>query len=162
MKNRIAFTLILAVFLAGCAPNTPARGESTPFVITAEVSTAVAEPIDPNATAVPFPTPEPPTVIPTWPAASLSPTQLKYRILDEFPDFFFCDPDFYPIACEGEIVLALQRFPLQQANHDPYPICQLLIGRFLWASINRIMPHSMGSSIHSICKGIRAQTYFID
>lgn len=120
MKNRIAFTLILAVFLAGCAPNTPASGEATPFVITAEVSTAVAEPIDPSSTQIPFPTPEPPTAIPTLPSASLSPTQLKYRVLDEFPDFFFCDPDFYPVAREDEMVLALQRFSELQANGEEF------------------------------------------
>jgi hypothetical protein len=120
MKNRIAFTLILAVFLAGCAPNTPASGESTPFVITAEVGTAVAEPVDPSGTVGPFPTPEPPTAIPTLPSASLSPAQLKYRVLDEFPDFFFCDPDFYPVAREDEMVLALQRFSELQANGEEF------------------------------------------
>jgi len=120
MKNRIAFTLILAVFLAGCAPNTPASGEATPFVITAEVGTAVAEPVDPSGTVGPFATPEPPTAIPTLPSASLSPTQLKYRVLDEFPDFFFCDPDFYPVAREDEMVLALQRLSELQANSEEF------------------------------------------
>jgi hypothetical protein len=31
-------------------------------------------------------------------------------VLDQFPDFFFCYPDFYPIAREDEMVLAQQRF----------------------------------------------------
>jgi hypothetical protein len=120
MKNRIAFTIILAVFLTACGPTPEGSSVSTPIEITAEVSTAIAEPIDPNATAVSFPTPEPPTAIPTLPAASLSPTELKYKILDEFPDFFFCDPDFYPIAREDEMTLALQRFPESRANTEEF------------------------------------------
>jgi hypothetical protein len=122
MKIPIAFTVMLAVCLTACAPIIPASGESTPtsIEITAEVSTAIAEPVDPNSTSVPFPTPEPPTAIPTLPAASLSPTELKYRILDAYPDFFFCDPDFYPIAREDEMVLALQRFPELQANPEEF------------------------------------------
>jgi len=120
MQNRIAFTLILAIFLAGCAPNAPASGVSTPVEITAEVSTAIAEPIDPSSTQVPFPTPEPPTLIPTLPSGTLSPTALKYAVLSQFPNFFFCDPDFYPVAREDELTLALQRFPELQANQEEF------------------------------------------
>ena len=120
MKNRIAFTLILAIFLAGCGPNAPASGVSTPIEITAEVGTAIAEPIDPSSTQVSFPTAGLPTPIPTLPSGSLSPTELKYAILAQFPDFFFCDPDFYPIAREDEMTLALQRFPELQANQEEF------------------------------------------
>ena len=120
MKNRIAFTLILAIFLAGCGPNAPTSGVSTPVEITAEVSTAIAEPIDPSNTQVSFPTAGPPTPIPTLSSGSLSPTELKYAILAQFPDFFFCDPDFYPVAREDELVLAQQRFPELQANQDEF------------------------------------------
>jgi hypothetical protein len=120
MKKLIAFTVALAVFLAACAPVTQGSGVATPVEITAEVSTAIAEPVDPNSTAAPFPTPEPPTAIPTLPAASLSPTELKYKVLEKFPDFFFCDPDFYPVAREDEMVLALQRFPELQANQEEF------------------------------------------
>ena len=120
MQNRIAFTLILAIFLAGCGPNAPASGVSTPVEITAEVSTAIAEPIDPSSTQVPFPTPEPPTLIPTLPSGTLSPTALKYAVLSQFPNFFFCDPDFYPVAREDELTLALQRFPELQANQEEF------------------------------------------
>jgi hypothetical protein len=120
MKKLIAFTVALAAFLAGCAPLPDGSGLATPVEITAEVSTAIAEPVDPDSTAAPFPTLEPPTAVPTLPAASLSPTELKYRILDQFPDFFFCDPDFYPVAREDEMVLALQRFPELQANQEEF------------------------------------------
>jgi hypothetical protein len=84
------------------------------------VSTAIAEPINPFGIVVPFPTPEPPTAIPTLPSAALSLTELKYKILDQFPDFFFCDPDFYPVAHDDEMFLALQRFSELQANQDEF------------------------------------------
>ena len=120
MKNRITFTLILAIFLAACAPTPQGSGIATPMEITAEVSTAIAEPIDPDSTSAPFPTPEPPTPIPTLPSGTLSPTELKYAVLNQFPDFFFCDPDFYPVAREDEMTLAVQRFPELQANQEEF------------------------------------------
>jgi len=120
MKNRIAFTLILAVFFSACAPTPQGSGIATPMEITAEVSTVIAEPIDPDSTSAPFPTPGPPTPIPTLPSGTLSPTELKYAVLNQFPDFFFCDPDFYPVAREDEMTLALQRFPELQANQEEF------------------------------------------
>jgi hypothetical protein len=63
--------------------------------------------------------PPSPTYIPTIPAG-LSPTQLKYRLLSEFPDFFFCDPDYYPVARADEMELALERFPELQANSEEF------------------------------------------
>ncbi|HLO16729.1 MAG TPA: Hint domain-containing protein [Anaerolineales bacterium] len=125
MKKITGFTILLAVFLAACAPIIPESGsggggESTPIVITAEVGTVVASTVGPPGTEVPFPTPEPPTAIPTLPSATLSPTELKYKVLDQFPDFFFCDPDFYPIARDDEMPLAQQRFPELQANQEEF------------------------------------------
>jgi hypothetical protein len=124
MKTMIAFT-ILTVFLAACGPIIPesgdgGSGQATPIIITAEVSTVIAETPGPPPTEGPFPTTVPPTLIPTLPSSSLSPTELKYRVLDEFPDFFFCDPDFYPIARGDEIDRALQRFPELQANQEEF------------------------------------------
>src|SRR6185295_16561277 len=120
MRNLIAFTIVLAVSLTACAPIRLASGESTPIVITAEMSTVIAEPVDPFRTEVPFPTPEPPTAIPTLPSSSLSTTELKYKVLDQFPDFFFCDPDFYPIAHDDETILAQQNFQGLQANQEEF------------------------------------------
>jgi len=45
---------------------------------------------------------------------------LKYRVLNLFPDFFFCDPDFYPVAREDEMVLAQARFPELQADQGEF------------------------------------------
>jgi hypothetical protein len=120
MKKLIAFTMILVVFLSACAPIIPGSGESTPIEITAVISTVIAETIGPPPTAGPSPTLSPPTPIPTIPPSSLSPTELKYRILEEFPDFFFCDPDYYPVAREDEMVLVGQRFPELQANQEEF------------------------------------------
>ena len=122
MKKLIVCTMILAVFLAACGPIIPASGsgESTPIEITAVVSTVVASTVGPPGTDIPFPTPEPPTLIPTLLSATLSPTELKYKVLDQFPDFFFCDPDFYPVARDDEASLALQRFPELQTNQEEF------------------------------------------
>lgn len=118
MKKFAALTIVFAVFITACAPITPEGGISTPMEITAQVSTVIAETAGPSPTDGPSPTPVPLTPIPTLPGFSLSPTELKYKILDQFPDFFFCDPDYYPIAREDEMVLARQRFPELQANQE--------------------------------------------
>lgn len=120
MKTVTALTIMLTVFLTSCAPNI-LNGVSTPIVITAEVSAVIAETARPAGTELPVPSLEPPTPIPTLPSA-LSPTELKYGVLDQFPDFFFCDPDYYPIAREDETVLARQRFPELQANQEEFKV----------------------------------------
>ncbi|HLO33266.1 MAG TPA: Hint domain-containing protein [Anaerolineales bacterium] len=122
MKKPSTFTVLLAVCLSACAPIIPQGGSgvSTPVIITAQVSTVVASTVGPPVTQGPFPTPEPPTAIPPLPSAALSPTELKYKVLEQFPDFFFCDPDFYPIARDDEMSLAQQRFPELQADQEEF------------------------------------------
>jgi hypothetical protein len=121
MKKMIAF-IVLAVIFTACAPIIPGSGSgvSTPIFMTAQVSTIVVDAVGTPATAGPFPTPVPPTLIPTLPSGALSPTELKYKILERFPDFFFCDPDFYPIARAEETDLVIQRFPEIQANQEEF------------------------------------------
>ena len=85
-------------------------GTAVPIVITAQPA---------NGTPLAFPTPEPPTPIPTLPAGT-SPTEMKYKVLEQFPDLFFCDPDFYPVARDDELSLALERFPELQANQEEF------------------------------------------
>ncbi len=120
--------IVLTMALAACgvatpvATSAPAPGVGTPIVITAfAVSVGTVEPI----TAVPgqviptvvAPTPTP---IPPLPGGGLGPTELKYRILAQFPEFFFCDPDYYPIARADEMELARQRFAEIQANTEEF------------------------------------------
>jgi hypothetical protein len=119
MKKMTAF-MILALFATACGPITSGTDVSTPIEITAVMSTVVAETPGPPPKEGPSPTPVPATPIPTLPSSSLSPTELKYKVLDQFPDFFFCDPDFYPIAHEDELVLAQQRFSELQANQEEF------------------------------------------
>src|SRR5215216_3193082 len=114
MKKLFAFSMAIAVILSACSTAPSGSGVSTPIMITAEVSTVI-----PEGGGGTVSTPEPPTAIPTL-AGALSTTQLKYRVLEEFPDFFFCDPDFYPIARDEESVLAAQRFPEVQANTEEF------------------------------------------
>lgn len=113
MKTAIVYTVFLAAILTACLPATTPSGLATAFVSTAEVSTVLPDGGGVMSTAAPA------THIPTL-ASALSPTELKYKVLDEFPDFFFCDPDYYPIAREDETVLALQRFAEIQANADEF------------------------------------------
>lgn len=120
MRKFTILTILLSISLAACAPIIPGSGVSTPVVITAEVSTVVAETPGPPSTEGPSPTPVPETSIPTLPSSTLSPTELKYRVLDQFPDFFFCDPDFYPIARDDEMTRAQERFPELQANQEEF------------------------------------------
>jgi hypothetical protein len=108
------------LLLTACAPSMPEGGISTPIEITAELSTAIAETPGPLPTEGPSPAPVPATLIPTLPSSNFAPAELKYRVLDQFPNFFFCDPDFYPIAREDEMVLAQQRFPELQANQEEF------------------------------------------
>ncbi len=113
MKTFSVIAIIITTFLGACAAL-----PSDSVKITAEVSTAIA---NPAGTEAPFATPEPPTSLPTIQSA-LPPTELKYRLLDQFPDLFFCDPDYYPIAVGDESDLARQRFPELQANQEEFQI----------------------------------------
>lgn len=102
MKKMVIF--LLAIFLVACS--------STGSIDTPIASTSVASTVMPDGGGTgPTITPQPPLFVPT---------EYKYRVLEEFPDFFFCDPDYYPIAREDESVLAQQRFPDLQANQEEF------------------------------------------
>ncbi len=111
--KRILFIVpfAFAYLLASCAP--------PPFDATVVVATILPATIAVGEGTPVWVTPEPPTLIPTLPSA-LSPTDLKYRLLAKYPDFFFCDPDYYPIGRGDEAELAIQRFPELQANVEEF------------------------------------------
>ncbi len=129
MRKFTILTVILLVSLTACGPIIPGSSSSasTPVAITVAASTAVVSTMVPS-TRGPLlmpglpetPVPATLTPIPTLPSATLSPTELKYKVLDQFPDFFFCDPDFYPIAREDEGALAQTRFAEIQANQEEF------------------------------------------
>jgi hypothetical protein len=48
-------------------------------------------------------------------------SQLKYQLLAAYPDYFWCDPDFYPIARSGvEQQNAIDQFAAIQANREEF------------------------------------------
>lgn len=106
----------LLLLLTACSAG-PQAGEATGIVGTVVPIIISAQPA--NGTAPPFQTPEPPTPIPPLPSGA-TPTELKYKVINEFPDLFFCDPDFYPVARADEPNLALERFPELQANAEEF------------------------------------------
>src|SRR5512140_3313731 len=124
----ITLLLLLTALLAGCdlpVTGPPAGipgsggGEATASVITV-VPAITSQPGGlPGDTRV-YASPLPPTPLPTLASASLTPTQLKYRVLDRFPKFFYCDPDYYPIARDDEPQVALDRFPELQTEQEEF------------------------------------------
>jgi Hint domain-containing protein len=116
MRSKLIPILSIGVLLAGCLPLP--LSEPTPIEITAEVGTVMPSIIEPGSPG-PFPTPEPPTPMPTL-SSGLTPTQLKYLVLDQFPDFFYCDPDYYPVARVDEMTAASERFPEIQADPEQF------------------------------------------
>ncbi len=124
MRKFTIFTVTLLILLAACAPIIPESGTgastSVPVAATAIVSTVVPGTRGPLLMpGVPL-TPVLPTPIPTLPSSAFSPTELKYDVLDQFPDFFFCDPDLYPVTHGDEMTLAQTRFAEIQASQEEF------------------------------------------
>jgi hypothetical protein len=110
------FLITIAFALTACASaSTGTAPVITPIVGTAIVGTSLPHDSTPPATAAP----SAPTPIPTIPGG-LGPTEFKYRLLDRFPGFFYCDPDQYPVARANELDFARQRFPELQADAEEF------------------------------------------
>jgi hypothetical protein len=69
-----------------------------------------------TVTATPSPSPAPGT---------LNQAKLKLRILEQFGQLAFCDPDYYPVARADEQALALQRLP--EIQKDPATFSAILV-----------------------------------
>lgn len=95
MKRITAITIFLTLLLTACGP---VPGDISPI------------PTPDLTSTIPSPTLE----------SSASPTELKYRVLEGFPNIFFCDPDYYPVARADENDLARQHFPELQANQETF------------------------------------------
>jgi hypothetical protein len=72
-----------------------------------------------SACATPAPTSTAPAT--STPISTLSRYQLAYHLLARYPDYFFCDPDFYPVSREGaEQANALAQFAGIQSNQSEF------------------------------------------
>lgn len=129
---RLTLLLIicLALILPACGPaasiitptalTTPITG--TAYASTVSVATilpVLITPLPPDYTPPATSVPSTLTPIPAV-QGGIGPTELKYRLLAQFPELFFCDPDFYPVAREDETDLARQHFPELQANSEEF------------------------------------------
>ena len=132
MSRFLLLLSIILLTLTACTPiasGTTNTRTSTSIVVTVSASTAAvgtAEPVlitplPSDYTPPPTPVLPTPTLIQTLPGG-LGHTELKYRVLAEFPDFFYCYPDYYPIGRGDELGLALQRFPELQANPEEFNV----------------------------------------
>ncbi|MFN3741837.1 MAG: Hint domain-containing protein [Anaerolineales bacterium] len=118
----VYLVLLLSVACAPALPSETWAGNAT--AIPAEQTILLPENIHTPLSTTRLATPLPPptfTPIPTV-SGGLSPTELKYRILEAFPDFFFCDPDFYPIPRDNERERARARLAEMQANAEMFSV----------------------------------------
>jgi hypothetical protein len=98
MKPGYVAPLVLLFFLAGCL--IPGGGPSP----------------TPPPTSAPTPSPT------LTPGTTYSTAQLKYLLLDHFGEsrFFYCDPDYYPIAHGDEAEKAVSTFPEIQEDTSTF------------------------------------------
>ena len=103
-------TVILAVLLVACETIQPFVTPTflPPTAVIATVLPGGVSTVPAGVTPV-FPTP-----IPTLPSGE-PPAELKYLLLQQYPNLFYCDPDLYPVARADETDLARQIFPQLQA-----------------------------------------------
>ena len=58
---------------------------------------------------------------PTTTVVNYTQPQLEYRLLAKYPDVFWCDPDYYPVARAGqEQQNAITQFPSIQSNQQEF------------------------------------------
>ena len=115
--SKVYYLLLIISLVAAFAACSPEGSETAvPATATTAAPAATAAP----ATITPLTaTSQPPTVTATAPG-DLGVTELKYRLLEQYPNFFFCDPDLYPIARDNELELARQAFPELQADEEEF------------------------------------------
>ncbi len=114
----LAVSLIVAA--AGCRPATPQAATGFGGSTAIQGGTAIRATVSAGGVSPsPLPTLGLPTLTPTL-SSGLSPTELKYRLLAQFPNLFFCDPDLYPVARADLTQVARERFPELQSNPEEF------------------------------------------
>lgn len=151
MKGQLLLALLATVLLvAGCAgqpfptgisqTGTPTTTASaTQAVATTAVETPPASPIVPAGTSTPSSSSTPVTLPPSPTSSSQrvptsnspansGPAELKYRLIAEFGNPFFCDPDYYPVGRELSEAEFQRRFAAIQADTQVYQTILLHLG----------------------------------
>jgi hypothetical protein len=108
MQNRLILGMTCLMALVACRLNIP-----HPSTQTSSASNATGNTSKTTASNKPPVTRE-------RIAPAMSPTGLKYRVLERFPNQFFCDPDAYPVASADEAELARKYLPELQANQEEF------------------------------------------
>jgi hypothetical protein len=63
------------------------------------------------------------TVTNTTTTGAYTVSELKYKLLAAYPDYFWCDPDFYPVARSGvEQQNAIDQFAAIEANREEFTV----------------------------------------
>jgi hypothetical protein len=103
--------LAVSLILLGCSPPVaPPAGIATPTLPATREPVVTLAPTSPRSSS---PTRQESNV-------PLTPTQLKYRLVDQFGTVFYCDPDLYPVArLIGEQEFA-QRFAEIEKNDEEF------------------------------------------
>ncbi|MSQ47779.1 MAG: hypothetical protein EXR78_05215 [Deltaproteobacteria bacterium] len=110
MQTRLVLGMTCLIALMACRPNTP-----SPLPQTSSASHPPRDTSKTNSMDQPAGTRE-------RIAPAMSPTELKYRALDLFPNPFACDPDEYPVARADAADLAKIRFRELQANSEEFQV----------------------------------------
>ena len=87
------FAIFTAVLLMSCQKTTTPATTTTPTITVTNTTTTVAYTV----------------------------SELKYKLLAAYPDYFWCDPDFYPVARSGaEQQNAIDQFAAIEANREEF------------------------------------------
>ncbi len=106
--------VIDAAILFGCAPSAAPSVSGTPTSPAPVVRTVIIS----AGTVTSFPTPAPAATVPF--PLEVSATTLKYKLIDQFGNIFFCDRDFFPVAHEVSAQEIAQRVAELQNSRDEY------------------------------------------
>ena len=89
------FAIFTAVLLMSCQKTTTPATTTTPTITVTNTTTTVAYTV----------------------------SELKYKLLAAYPDYFWCDPDFYPVARSGvEQQNAIDQFAAIEANREEFTV----------------------------------------
>ena len=89
------FAIFTAVLLMSCQKTTTPATTTTPTITVTNTTTTVAYTV----------------------------SELKYKLLAAYPDYFWCDPDFYPVARPGvEQQNAIDQFAAIEANREEFTV----------------------------------------